>query len=264
MSADRAARVVDASGPVTDRVPTIDWASLERATVDRPAAVAADQAGDRVGDEQADLTAIHLDGPADRLAPGAALDPARTRVAVAELHPDRLTPGTPAQDDRLAAAIAEDPRPEYWIPHVNPGFVGDALAGRAGRTENCADSARAFQDVLDGRPHTAAAIDERGLPCADRESGMGEDLQYTEQWAGRRSEATSWAEIEAAVRDRHGSAIVFAFGSGEGHAFNAYTDDAGNVRWGDAQSGDTGPWPPEHLRAAFPTTRAIVFDQGGA
>lgn len=216
------------------------------------------------GDERADLTATHPDGPAERLAPDAALDPTRVRVSVAELHPDRLTPGRPAQDDRLAAAIAADPRPEHWVRHINPGFVEDALAGQAGRTENCAESARAFQDALDGRPHAAASIDERGLPCADRESGMGEDIQYTEQWAGRRSEATSWAAIEAAVRDRQASAIVFAFGSADGHAFNAYTDDAGDVRWADAQSGETGAWPPGHLRAAFPTTRAIVFDRGGA
>lgn len=260
MSVDRAARAVDAQGRPPDRAPAIDWASIDRATGDRATGVA----GDQVDGERADLTAARLDGPTDRLAPDAALDPARFRVAVAELHPDRLTPGSPAQDDRLTAAIAEDPRPEHWIQHVNPGFVEDALAGRAGRTENCADSARAFQDALDGRPRTAASIDERGLPCADREPGMGEDLQYTEQWAGRRSEAISWGEIEAAVRDRYGSAIVFAFGSRDGHAFNAYSDGAGDLRWGDAQSGDTGPWPPEHLRAVFPTTRAIVFDRGGA
>lgn len=199
-----------------------------------------------------------------RLDAGAPLDPERTRVEVAALHPDRLTPARPELQTRLETALATDPTPKTLAREINPGYWSSDAGEREGRLANCADCARAFQDGLDGRPRAAATIDERGLPLAEHDQAPGEAAAYTEQWAGRRAEGTTYAAVGDELRRSRGSAIVFGYGDGGGHAFNAYWDQRrGSVRWADAQAGTTGDWPPDEHAEQFPTLNAIWFDRRG-
>lgn len=201
----------------------------------------------------ADHTDLLTADDADRLMPD------RADVAVADLHPDRLAPPSPAEVADLRRAWEADPRPEAWIDRINPAWMGDAVEGRPGHTENCADCARAVQATLDGRPTAAGAIDAEGLPLRDHPADGGEHPAYTEQWAGRHAEVASYRDIGDRVADSRGSAIVFAQGDG-GHAFNAiWSPERGRTMWADGQTGEVGDWPPAHLQERMPDSRAIFF-----
>ena len=207
-----------------------------------------------------------LDRPADAplLEAGAPLDPSRERVAVAELHAERLMPGTAEEQRRLEAAYRNDSRPESWAPLVNPVDPSLSFEDRRLREENCADCARSFQRGLEGDPVVAARIGQAGLPLADgpRGGGGGEAIVYTEQWAGRRCELVAYGEVHDRLARDGGSAIVMATGAEGGHAFNAYWDEGqGKVRWADAQAGVVADWPPAEYANRFPTCRSIFFDQ---
>ena len=228
--------------PEVVEAPAVDWRELARA--DRPL-----PADDVPADTPPLLDARALDH----------LDRRRAGVPVADLRPDRLDRAGTGDADTLRAAYEADPRPDAWIDRINPGFEADVVAGRAGRTENCAECARAVQATLDGRPTAAAAISADGLNLAGEPPGGGEHPVYTEQWAGRRAETATYDQIGARLADTKGSAIVFAFGE-TGHATNAHWDAArGEVRWLDGQLGVDDRWPPAELRERFPRTTAIFF-----
>lgn len=124
----------------------IDWAELDQASIDR---------SDLNRVEPLDQTGLAAGRPADNglLRFDQPLDPSLEQVPVVDLHPTRLTRATAgAGQQELERAYEVDPRPESWIGRINPGFWDDALGGGVGRTENCADCARAFQSTLEGRP----------------------------------------------------------------------------------------------------------------
>jgi len=196
------------------------------------------------------------------LQPDAApLEPARERVDVAMLYPERLTPADAEESAAIAQVHARDRDPVAWVTRVNPRFREDLELGDPGHTTNCADAARAFQEGLDGRPRVAARIARGGLPAAgDPEASGGEASIYTEQWAGERFEPASYDAIENRVRSTKGSAIVHAVGPFGGHAFNLYFEPSSDrVRYADAQRGTIGDLRPRYEQR-FPHARAIYFD----
>ena len=238
-------RKPDAAGP------TIDWSRFGTDGTDVPGNGSGDGT-DHQGPDESDLSLLHPEG-LDRL------DPAREGVSVSTLHPDRLAGPSLDETRRIAEAVATDGRVETWVRSVNPTFAADARSGRASHTENCADCARSVQATLDGHPTAAAAISPEGLPLAGSAEEGGEHSAYTEQWAGRQAETTDYRDIGRRLEVDHGSAIVFASGDG-GHAFNAlWSPDRGRVLWADGQTGEVGDWPPAHLEALMPSTRAIFF-----
>ncbi len=242
-SIDRAGREHD-----VERVePRADTAreSIDFGAIDR----AADAAGARSGEP-------HLMTAAE----AGRLQPERYRMAVDSLHPDRLRPAEPASLDRLQETRPERTNVSDWAPRVNPGFLHDAMLGRSGRTQNCADCARAVQDTIDGHPRVAASIDRRGLPL-DGESASGEDVAYTEQWAGQRFDDSDYDSIGRRIQEEQGSAIIAALGRTGGHAFNAVWDGE-SVRLVDGQTGRTYPWEDAPYRQRFNKFRAIHFPGG--
>lgn len=243
-------------GSGSDLTTEIDWHAIDdpRPCDDAPRAPVDRWTGQPVDRPTADASPL--------LEAGAPLDPARRGVDVAGLHPDRFTQPTAHDQRALEAAYRLDPTPETLVEGINPGVWSDSPADRAGRTMNCAECARAFQDGLGGRPRVAAAIGPEGLAPRGADRSAGETADYTEQWAGRRAELLSYPTLEQRVRESRGSAIVLGFGPEGGHAFNAYWDDDRRaVRWADGQVGLTGEWPPGDLSARFPDVRAIVFDE---
>jgi hypothetical protein len=188
------------------------------------------------------------------------LRPDRFRVPVDTVHPDRLRATEGTDLDRLTELAPDRSNVLEWADKVNPGFLQDAVLGCGGRTENCADCARSVQDTLDGRPRVAATIDRRGLPL-DGGSTSGEDLAYTEQWAGSRFVDMGYDTIGQWVADSHGSAIVAGFGRHGGHAFNAVWDGSG-VRLVDGQTGRTYAWENSSYKHRFDSFRAIHFPAG--
>lgn len=189
------------------------------------------------------------------------LHPDRLRVPVDTLYPDRLRATNDGHLDRLTELTPDRTNVSEWADKVNPGFIQDAVLGRPGRTTNCADCARSVQDTLDGRPRVAAIIDRQGLPL-DGGSTSGEDLAYTEQWAGTRFEDTDYNSIGRRVADSHGSAIVAGHGRHGGHAFNAVWDGCA-VQLVDGQTGRTYPWYDSPYKHRFDRFRAIHFPAKG-
>lgn len=187
------------------------------------------------------------------------LQSSRRRTPLERLHADRLTV---APDDAARSLIEQhgaDPHPRSWISEINPGFTADVVEARAGRTENCADCARAVQETLEGHPRAACSIDERGIPLRDDPEAGGEASDYTEQWAGRRAQPTTYVELGDELRRDVGSAIVFVSGD-TGHATNAFYDRSSDtVLWLDGQLGRCEPWPPTELVERFPRVDAIQF-----
>ncbi len=220
---------------------------------------------DEAGWADAPIDWVALDSAADLrsdnelLKEGAPLDSRRKDVPVSDLYPDRLQRAGSEKQRRLEAAYRADSRPEAWIGLVNP--VTSDRSDR-GRLENCADCARAFQAGLDGRPIAAASILPRGLGLAGKRERGGEHPAYTEQWAGQRAIEITYDELGRSLADSGGSAILFGWGPGGGHAFNAYFDaDLGRVRWADAQNHVIGNWPPDELSRRLPDCRAILFER---
>lgn len=212
------------------------------------------------------LDATVRSGPADAplLAIDEPLDPARFRVDIPAAYPERFAAAEPIERDRLRLARLDSPTPDHWVEYVNPP---DPITDGRGqdRLENCCECARAFQETLEGSPRVAAKIAPQGLGldgCAD---APGESSAYTEQWAGRRFESTTYDEIARRVEETRGSAIVHASpeSGGLGHAFNAFWD-AGTerVRWADAQAGVVGDWPPGRLAERFPRAMSVTFPRG--
>ncbi|MGH9056318.1 MAG: toxin glutamine deamidase domain-containing protein [Acidimicrobiales bacterium] len=188
------------------------------------------------------------------------LHPDRLRVPVDALHPDRLRGAEGVDLDRLTTLRPDRTNLSEWAGKINPGFLKDAITGRSGRSENCAECARCVQETLEGRPRTAASIDRHGLPL-DGGSTSGEDLAYTEQWAGARFSESDYDSIGQRVADSHGSAIVAAFGRTGGHAFNAIWDGH-TVRLVDGQTGRTYAWESSPYKHRFDSFRAIHFPPG--
>jgi hypothetical protein len=260
---DATGRAIDARTVDAERVEVhdgIDWSELDRASSRRLDDTGIDPSDDRALDVPAIPQAVDRSRFLDRYE---SLDPSLEHVEPVDVHPDRFTPATDAQAARLDALFHESRDPEHWIEAVNPR-AGAEAASATGRWENCCACARAFQDGLDGRPRVAATIDPRGLSLDGAPDGAGEDSAYTEQWAGRRFEASPYAEVGLQVERTGGSAIVHASSlDGPGHAFNVYWDNAsGRVRWADAQRGVVGDWPPDELAAAFPCSSVMYFRGG--
>lgn len=229
----------DVDDTVVDEVDTEAFETLDWSDIDPDAHRLADTV------EPIDDVTVPVDAHPQLLRVDAPLDPERQFRDVAELHPDRLRPADPADQRRLEDAFAEDPSPETLVEHINPGHAGRDDMALPGRTTNCADCARAFQDGLEGRPRVAAEISPSGLPSDDYSFAAGENRVYTEQWAGERSEQTRYEAVEAHLTRSGGSAILMASGRNRGHAFNAFFDyDTGRVKWADAQQGIIGDWPP--------------------
>lgn len=180
----------------------------------------------------------------------------RQRVPVDVFHPDRLKAADTAALDNLMETHPSRANVVDWSPEINPGFIDDAVQGRAGRTQNCADCARAVQETIDGSPRVASAIDDRGLPL-DSGRAAGEDVAYTEQWAGQRFVDADYEAVARRVAADHGSAIIVGFGNG-GHAFNAVWDGQ-RVKLVDGQTGRTYDWERAPYRDRFDTFQAIYF-----
>lgn len=255
-------RAVERAGRPAD----IDWTAIDASTTSTGARSADARSQGRIdlGDAEGDgddQRSRPLDGPT-LLTPGdlERLDPSRERVAITELYPDRVRPPTEAQRCGVTDAWNRDRGLASWIGEINAEWTTDARQGLVGHTENCADCARAVQETWDGRPTAAGSIASDGLPLQGGRGG-GEHPAYTEQWAARRAETSSYDEIGDRVAASRGSAIVFAHGD-VGHAINAlWEPQQGRVIWADGQTGELGDWPPEHLRVQLPDTQAIFFPE---
>lgn len=184
---------------------------------------------------------------------GDPLDPARARISVPDLYPNRFDAPTGDQVEALRTAWLDDPRPGHWVDRVNPG------ADSPGRWTNCADCARAVQSTIDGNPTVASEIGPDGLPLRSADGPiLGEEPDYTEQWSADRAVPMSYEQIADAVRQSGGSAIVFGYSAEGGHAFNVVADGHGDVQWIDGQLGEVGEWPPPYADT-FDRTEAILF-----
>jgi hypothetical protein len=122
--------------------------------------------------------------------------------------------------------------PAKFVPGVNDGGLDVT-----GRSNNCADCARAVQLCWEGRPSVSAA----------RVPGSGgESSPWTTEWSGKSPERADFDAIAARLTSGgHGSSAIVhvQWNNGRGHAFNAVNLN-GKILFIDGQPGAYGPWPP--------------------
>lgn len=142
--------------------------------------------------------------------------------------------------------------PETWVQDLNGG--GPACA--PGRRVNCIDTTRAAEANWRGQDAVAA-------PLKRPEHG-GTSAHRLEDWSGGRLAPTTSEGIEQrleALGPGSSAMIVTTWDTSGAHAFNA-VNDAGVVKWVDAQSGSTSRWPPPYA-SHFDQLHAIFIDAGG-
>jgi len=251
----------------TDRsTDAIDWNRLDklldrgtpvesdRLSRDVPEVPEADRPGEGIrSDRTGDAPLIERDGT-DHLYPDL------ESVPLHELYPSRFTKEGRLDEITLQRARSRSDDPKDWVPLVNPHLLDDVAAGRPEHTKNCADCSRSVQETLDGKARVAHGLDPEGLGYDGDEPAYGEQGCYTERWAGRPSDATSYEEIQRQLQSGDKSAIVFGDGPYGGHAFNAIEHD-GKVLYADGQTGEVSDWAPAHLREQFPNVKAIFFER---
>lgn len=169
-------------------------------------------------------------------------------------HPDEYTPATPAARDKVRDEAAQASTTRDWIEHINPDKE------LPGRQVNCADCTRVTESTWRGSPEAAA--ERNPIPG---EGLVGEELERTEEWAGRNFESTTFEDVGRRLEDLgSGSSAMVAVeweGDAGGHMFNAVNED-GSVRCADGQKGEVEPWPPSWSSVApVKSVRAIVRER---
>ncbi len=180
-------------------------------------------------------------------------------VSRSDVEPNRYIAADLQEDSsvrRLVEVFGAD-NPEGWIRAVDPKFA----TGREPWTNNCGDCSRVFADTFQGGAPRAAVGDGKVPPGEYREMWQWAGTQPTSKITNSSANPTffttdAYGRMERALRGQPPGTVAIvgvdwdlpglSRGTAGGHWFNLFVDESGNIKWADAQVGQTAGWPPAY------------------
>lgn len=155
-------------------------------------------------------------------------------------YPQEYVPPSESDWGPVPGSLAANSHPATFASWVNDG--GDSVHGRS---NNCADCARAVELSWRGHPQVSAA----------RRTGRGENLSRIASWLGGDLIPMTFEEIRENLQfEGPGSSayVVVTWKNGGGHAFNA-VNYRGVIYFVDSQpkGGAVDTWPPTRLSPGY-------------